>query len=160
LAFAGSDLPRDARTTTRFRTSPWDPTMGGFNGVQASVSLIPGGNVTTRRGHLTLDAPALQFADPAAGRLGQRVTNIALDEGGVGAYAWDKWYYNLGIHFARRTASVASLGSLDDDALLRAGIAPDSASRLVQIAGALGIPVASSGIATARTTTTASFMER
>lgn len=159
LAFAGTDLPRDARTATRFRTSPWDPTIGGFSGVQASVSLIPGNNVTTRRGHATLDAPMLQVADPVAARLGQRYTAVAVDEGGVGAYALDKLYYNFGIHLARQSAAVASLTDLDADALRRAGISPDSAARVLQAASALGIPV-TAGASSARSTSTVSFMER
>ena len=49
LAFPGGDLPRDARTITRFRSSPWDPTVGGFSGVQISTTLAPGGNIASRR---------------------------------------------------------------------------------------------------------------
>ena len=160
LAFAGSDLPRDVRTTTRFRTSPWDPTIGGFSGVQAAVSLLPGGNVTSRKAHITVDAKPLQFADPVASRLGTRFSGVAIDQGGVGAYALDRLYYNFGLHVARRTTPVASLANMDQGALLRAGVSPDSAARLIQIAGSLGVPVTASGIPTGRTTSTISFIER
>ena len=160
LAFGGTDLPRDAQTSTRFRTSPWDPTVGGFAGVQTSSSIGSGGNVTTRRGHITLDAPSLQFSDPVASRLGQKYTNIAFDEGGVGAFRLDRYYYNFGLHVARNTASVASLSDLDADALARAGVSPDSALRLISLLGGLQVPLTVSGIPHARTTTTVSYLER
>lgn len=160
LAFGGSDLPRDARTTTRFRTSPWDPAVGGFSGVQTATSLSPGSNITRRTGHITLDAPALQFSDPVASRLGQKFMNLAFDEGGTGAYKLDEYYYNFGIHVARQTASVASLADLDADALSRAGISPDSAARLAQVLGSLRVPFRVGGVPDDRRTTTLSFIDR
>jgi hypothetical protein len=160
LAFGGSDLPRDARSTTRFRTSPWDPTAGGFSGVQTSTNLSAGSNITRRTGHVTFDSPSLQFSDPVASRLGQKFMNVALDEGGTGAYQLDKYYYNFGVHAARQTSSVASLADLDPDALARAGIAPDSAARLAQVLSSMRLPLGASGIPNGRRTTTLSFIDR
>jgi hypothetical protein len=68
LTFDGAELPRDARTTTRFSTSPWDPTRGGFSGALAATTLAAGGNISGRTGRLTVDAPALQVGDPVAAR--------------------------------------------------------------------------------------------
>ncbi len=160
LSFAGTDVPRDAATTTRFRTSPWDPTIGGFGGVQSSTTLGPGGNVTRRRGHMTLDAPQLQFADPVAGRLGQTYTNVALDEGGTGAYALDRVFYNFGIHVARQVASVSSLADADAPALARSGVAADSSRRLVALLSGMGVPLGIEGVPAQRVTSTISFVER
>ncbi|MGH7619775.1 MAG: carboxypeptidase regulatory-like domain-containing protein [Gemmatimonadaceae bacterium] len=160
LSFAGGDFPRDAVTTTRFRTSPWDPTIGGFSGVQSSTTLGPGGNVTRRRGHITLDAPPLQFTDAAASRAGQKYTNIALDEGGVGAYALDRFFYNFGIHAARQTSVVSSLADPDAVALARSGIVSDSVARVVALLSGLGIPLAGGTVPTQRVTSTVSFLER
>ncbi|HEX3868699.1 MAG TPA: carboxypeptidase-like regulatory domain-containing protein, partial [Gemmatimonadaceae bacterium] len=160
LAFGGTDFPRDARVSTRFRTSPWDPTIGGFSGVQTAATLSSGGNVTSRRGHLTLDAPSLQFSDPVAGRLGQKYTNIAADEGGTGAFRLDKLFYNFGVHVARQTAAVSTLADLDPNALADAGIAPDSAERLTQLLGGYHVPITMGGIPRDRTTTTVSYLER
>jgi hypothetical protein len=160
LAFGAGDLPRDAQTTTRFRTSPWDPTAGGFNGVQTAVQLGPGGNITRRRGHVTLDAPGLQFSDRVSSRLGQKYTNLALDEGGTGAFRLDKYFYNFGVHAVRQTAPVSTLADLDPAALATAGISVDSAEHLVQLLGSMGIPLTTSGIPRQRTTTSASYVER
>jgi hypothetical protein len=160
LAFGGSDLPRDAQVGTRYRTSPWDPTVGGFNGVQTATQLGSGGNITRRRGHITLDAPGLQFSDPVSSRLGQKYTNIALDEGGVGAFRLDRLFYNFGIHAARQTAPVSTLTDLDPAALATSGISVDSASHLIQLLGMIGVPLSTSGIPRSRTTTTVSYLER
>jgi len=160
LAFGGNDLPRGASTTTRFRTSPWDPTVGGFSGVQVSTTIGSGGNLSHRHAFATVDAPMLQATDPVAAHLGQKFTNVAVDEGGTGPFLLDRLYYNFGIHVARQTASVASLGHLDPAALATYGVASDSAARLVQTLGALGVPLAGGSIPTARTTTTVSFLDR
>ena len=160
LAFGGGDLPRDAQVGTRYRTSPWDPTVGGFNGAQTAAQLGPGGNITRRRGHVTLDAPGLQFSDPVSSRLGQKYTNIALDEGGVGAFRLDKLFYNFGIHAARQTAPVSTLADLDPGALATAGISVDSAQHLVQLLSSIGVPLTTSGIPRSRTTSTVSYIER
>ncbi|MEO7084350.1 MAG: carboxypeptidase-like regulatory domain-containing protein, partial [Gemmatimonadaceae bacterium] len=139
LAFGGSDFPRDARVATRFRSSVWDPTVGGFAGVQTAATLSSGGNVANRRGHVTLDAPSLQFSDPVAARLGQKFTNLSLDEGGSGPYRLDKVFYNFGAHLNRNTSSISSLADLDADALAAAGISPDSAARALGVLNGLHI---------------------
>lgn len=160
LAFGGSDIPRDVQSATRFRSSPWDPTVGGFNGVQVATTLASGGNIARRRAHITLDAPALQFSDPVASRLGQKFTGLALDEGGVGAYRLDKLYYNFGLHVARQSSPTTSLADVDPEALARSGVSPDSAAHLVNLLATLGIPVTVGGVPSDRTTTTVSFIER
>ena len=159
LNFSGGDLPRDAETTTRFSTSPWDPTIGGAAGVNLRQTLSAGGNISSRNAHLTFDDPALQFSDPIAGHIGQEFSNIALNEGGTGAYALDQLFYNYGFQLARRTAAVASLTDLDAAALNLSGVSRDSASRLLQTLGALHVPV-SAGVAPRTVTTSASFSER
>lgn len=160
LSFGGGDVPRGAPVNTRFRTSPWDPTIGGFNGVQTAASISAGSNITRRRGWATLDAPGLQFSDPVSSRLGQKYTNIALDEGGSGAFRLDKYFYSFGIHGAHQTAPVSTLADLDPAALATSGISVDSAAHLVQLLGTMGVPVTTSGIPRSRTTNTVSYLER
>ncbi len=160
MTFSGGDLPRDARTTTRFSTSPWDPTLGGFAGVLVRQTLASGGNISSRSSHLTIDDPALQFSDPIAAHVGQEFSNIALDLGGRGAYALDKLYYNYGVHVARRTSAVASLADLNPAALSLSGVSADSAQRLLQVLAALGIPSSVAGVSPYLTTTSATFTER
>lgn len=160
LSFAGTDLPRDARTATRFTTSPWDPTRGGFNGVLTSTRLTRGGNISARTGHLALDHPALQFSDPLAARLGREFMNLAASQGGTGAFSLDKYFYNYGAQISRRTSRVASLLDLDPEALHLSGVSRDSAAVLLQVLRSLSVPLRSAGIPSQRITTTGSFIER
>lgn len=160
LTYGGGDLPRDARTTTRFTTSLWDPTVGEFAGVAIRQALSSGSNISLRSGHLTFDDPALQFSDPIAAHIGQEYSNIQLSEGGTGAYALDKLYYNYGIQISRRTAAIASLGDLDAAALSLSGVARDSAARLIQTLGALQVPVNVAGVSPRLVTNAVSFTER
>ncbi len=160
MSFAGADVPRDLATTTTFLTSPWDPTIGGFSGALASVNVARGGNVSRRSARLTLDAPALQVGDPVAAQFGQKFTNLQFGNTGVGAFSLDKYFYNYGLQVSRQTADVSTLLDFDSDALEHAGIAPDSAFRLSQILGAVGVPLTRGGIPSQRTVTSGNFIER
>jgi hypothetical protein len=159
MSFGGSSVPRDLATRTTFFTSPWDPTRGGFSGALASTQVIRGTNVSTRRAHVTLDAPELQTGDHTARAFGQKYTSIDIGSTGSGAFSLDKYFYNYAIQASRRIAPVSSLLALDDDALAHAGIAPDSAARLMQLLSASGIPLTTRS-ASQRTTTSVQFLER
>jgi hypothetical protein len=160
MSVGAASVPRDVPVTTTFLTSPWDPTRGGFAGALTSATVASGDNVSTRRVRATLDAPALQADDPIAARFGQKYTNLQLGHAGTGAFSLDKYFYDYGFQASRQTADVQSLLALDADALLHAGISPDSAFRLTQILGAQHIPVTRGGIPSQRTTTNAQFIER
>jgi Carboxypeptidase regulatory-like domain len=160
MSFGGGSVPRDVPVTTTFLTSPWDPTRGGFAGALTSATVASGGNITTRRARVTLDSPALQVDDPIAAQFGQKYTNVQLGAAGTGAFSLDKYFYDYGLQASRQTADVQSLLALDADALLHAGISPDSAFRLTQLLGAQHIPVTLGGIPSQRTTTSAQFIER
>ncbi|HEY4304489.1 MAG TPA: carboxypeptidase-like regulatory domain-containing protein [Gemmatimonadaceae bacterium] len=160
LDFGGSDLPRDARFEVRFRTSPWNPTSGGYAGVETSITLGPGNNIASRRGHITFDGAAMQAGSPTARQLGQSYNSISLSEGGVGAYALDKAFYNFGVQLTRRTSDGASLADRDATVLNTLGVSPDSAARVVSALGAAGIPNRVGQQPVHRTSTDVSFIER
>lgn len=160
LAFPGAELPRDVSSTTRFTTSPWDPSKGGAAGVFASTTLSRGSNVARRRGHVTGDAPPLQFGDRTAQQFGQEYSNLVLSAGGDGPLALDEYFYNYGLQVSRRQSEPSTLLALDGDALLHAGVSADSARRLLQTLAALHVPVSVAGIPATRVATTMSFVER
>ena len=115
MAFPGADVPRDASMSTRVTTSTYDPARGWFSGVQTATELTGGGLFTTRRGHLTLDAPALQYADPVSRALGSRITNFNASFGSNGSMSDDdKYFYSYGIQGGRSlsNALVARFGRL------------------------------------------------
>jgi Carboxypeptidase regulatory-like domain len=160
LAMGISDLPRDARATTRFQTSPWDPAKGGFAGAQLGFSLPGGGEVSQRRSHLTLDAPQLQVAQPSATLLGQKLYNVDAGYGADGAIVPGEYFYSYAVSGRRVTTPVSSLLDLNASALTPNGVARDSAQRLLNILLAQKIPLTLIGIPTDRTTTSGAFIAR
>jgi hypothetical protein len=160
MQFSGDALPRDLATTTSFTTSPWDPTRGGFSGGFSSTTISPGTNIFSRRGRITLDAPALQVTDPVAERFGQRFTNLQLGGSNSGAFQLDKYFYDAGYQGSINRAPVSSLLDVDAEALAHAAIAPDSAFRLLQILQAQHVPLTRSGIPDQRTTASGTLAAR
>ena len=141
MAFAGSDIPRDANTRLRVSSSAYDPSRGWFSGANSNVELAPGNLFGGRRSHVTLDAPVLQYTDPISARLGQRFTSGQLSYGADGELVENDWYYNVGLQAGRRTAPLSSLGTANDDVLRAAGVASDSVTRLLSSLTAAGIPI-------------------
>jgi hypothetical protein len=142
LAFAGGQVPRDARTAITVSASTYDPANGWFSGARTNVSVVPGGLLSHGTAHFTADAPSLQSTDPIASRLGQRYTNLNGSVGMTGALLDDRLEYNFGLQGGRRSANVASLISADSYLLQHAGVAKDSASRLLQLLRTAGVPTA------------------
>lgn len=160
MNFSGDAVPRDMPTTTRFASSPWDPTRGGFSGALAATYVSRGTNIYRSNGRVTLDAPMLQVGDPVSRRFGQQFTNLQLGGGKNGPLSLDKYFYSAGYQASIARAPVSSLLDLDPDALVHAGISPDSAFRLTQILGAAHVPLTVGGIPDQRTTFSGSFLER
>jgi hypothetical protein len=142
LSFPGAALPRNATTSTRFSTSTYDPSRGGFAGVETAVTLSPGSINTHRRANVTLDAPQLQATDRISRQLGQRVTGGQGSYGGSGSLVEDVWYYNVSGDISRRTADAPSLVNADASLFPLAGVTPDSVTRLLSALASLGIPTA------------------
>ena len=140
MSFAGADVPRDASTRVRVSSSAFDPARGWFSGANTNVELGAGNIFASRRSHATLDAPALQYTDPTAARLGQRFTNAQLSIGGDGELVTDTWYYNYGLQGGRRDADPASLFTAGRDVLRQAGVSSDSVARLATLMTNAGIP--------------------
>jgi hypothetical protein len=160
MNYSGDMLPRGVATSTKYASSPWDPTKGGFSGALASTTISRGTNITTENGHITLDVPELQVGDPVAARFGQTFTNLQVGRAKAGALSLDKYFYSLGGSATIIRAPVSSLLDFDADALGAAGFSPDSAVRLAQLLAAQGIPVNRGGIPDQRTTLAANFVGR
>lgn len=140
LAFMGAALPREASTRSRVATSTYDVARGGFGGLQTSVDINGGGLYSTRRAHITLDSPALQYTDRVSAQLGQRFTGGQISAGADGELSPDRLYYSVAAQVGRRVSDVASFGTLGPTGWQRLGVSPDSASRLVGILTQLGVP--------------------
>ena len=159
LNFGGGTVPRDARTNTRVSTSTYDPARGGFSGAQIAVDLSPGNMFSNRRGHITLDAPQLQFGDPYARALGEEYRGLTTSLAADGEMYRDKWYYNVSFQSKNRAADYGSLLSADNSLFTLSGVTPDSARRLVSALQSVGVP-ATSGVPGSRSTNQYTFLGR
>ncbi|MGQ0703251.1 MAG: carboxypeptidase regulatory-like domain-containing protein [Gemmatimonadales bacterium] len=141
MSFGGMNLPRDAMVSSSLITSPFDVSRGGFSGGQLNLTTRSGSNFVVRGMSLNLDAPPFQWTDRAARSLGQEYTNASL--GGVvsGPITFNKAFYNISYQLGRRASDYQSLLNTDAVGLRAAGVASDSANRLVDILGASGVPV-------------------
>src|ERR1041385_2779203 len=140
LNFAGSDLPRDAVTTGRVSTNPFNPTQGGFSGGQLALRTSPGANFVTQSVHLTMDAKQLQFTDQAGQQLGQQYNNLTASGAWRGPISLDKAYYSTSLQGSRQMSDLQTLINTDAYALQSLGISADSVRRLDSILTAFGIP--------------------
>ena len=160
LAFGGSGLPRDADVQVHVTTSTYDPSRGGFSGVQTSVELSPGRAFVRRRAHLTADAPPLQGRSAVGDQPGQRFTSLNGSIGGSGELVQNKWYYNSALQVSRRGADVTSLFTAGEAALRALGVAPDSVARLMQLLKAAQLPVTSADVPGTAISQAMSFVTR
>jgi hypothetical protein len=160
VAFAATDIPRDAATRVRVTTSSYDPSIGWFSGARTQVDLIPGDLFTTRSTHWTLDAPQAQYTDPISAKLGQQFTNFNGSMGGDGQLVDDKWAYNFGLQGGRKSSDWATLVSADPGLLQHAGVSSDSVRRLTQILSGAQVPLSVAAAPLSRVDDNVSFIGR
>ena len=133
MAFAGAQIPRDARMRVAVSASSYDPSNGWFSGARTNVYVASSELFSLATGHLLIDAPSLQSTDPVSAHLGQRYTNVNGSLGMSGEILDDRFDYSFGLQGGRRSANVASLISADSYVLQRAGVASDSVSRFLHL---------------------------
>ncbi len=160
MSFAGASVPRDARVITRVASTSYDPAQGWFGGAEQSVDLEIGDLFSSRKAHIVLDAPFLQYGDPLSSSSGQRFTNVALSVGGAGSFDEDKYAYNYGVDASRRQSDVAGLETASPKALLQEGVSPDSVSRFLEILSGSGFRIANETEAPKLVNDRASFIFR
>src|SRR5256885_13536490 len=102
LNFGASNLPRDANVTTSLVTTPYDVSRGGFSGGQFQIRGRPGSNYITRTMSLNLDAPQLQWTDPAGKSLGQQYSNLSIGGLLAGPIRPDASFYHFAYQLCRR----------------------------------------------------------
>ena len=161
MGLAAGSIPRAANTQTRVTGATFDPTRGGFAGANIDVRLGPGDRFFQRRtAFLTLDPQALQFTDPIGRSLGARSGGVRGSVGANGEMIRQAATYNVAVDIGRSTSDPATLLDADADALLRAGVAPDSVARLVAVAGPLGLAAGPRSVPGNRQHDAVSFLSR
>ncbi len=139
--FSGAAVPRDASLYASLVTSPYDVSRGGFSGAQLNLQPTPGSNFVRRSASLLLDAEPLQLTDRIARALGQRYSSASLSGVASGPIKLDRAFYNVSYQVDRRSNALRTLANTGALGLQAAGIAADSANRLVRILSEQGIPL-------------------
>jgi hypothetical protein len=161
MGLAGGSVPRAARTETRVTGATFDPTRGGFSGANIDVRLGPGDrNYQQRRVYLTFDPRFLQFTDNTGRALGLPSGGARGSLGADGELIRGAMTYNVALDFGRSLSDPSTLLSADADALVNAGVSPDSVARLIAFATPLGIPLASANVPTNRQHNTLAWLGR
>ncbi len=151
MALPGGTLPRAARVDTRVTGATFDPTRGGFAGANIDLRLGPGNrDFQLRNAYVTLNAPQLQATDAVGRALGLRTGGLRASVGAEGEAIRRVLTYNVALDVARTTSDPATLLGGSADAIRRAGLDADTAARLVELAGATGLPLEGGGIPGAR----------
>jgi hypothetical protein len=144
LAFKGS-VPRDG-----FRlgvvSSTYDPSRGGFSGVQFALRMDQGSNTVARTLHATLDAPEFQWTSPGASRFGSKYAQQILSGTLSGPLIMDRAFYATTLQLNRRTSPLVTLGTADAASLNAVNVSPDSVARLLSAIASLGIPMRMAGM--------------
>ena len=135
MGLASGSIPRAASTETRVTGATFDATRGGFAGANIDVRLGPGDRIYQRRNaFITFDPPSLQITDPVSRALGTTSGGFRGSVGADGELIRRALTYNVALDVSRAASAPSTLVSADADALLRAGVAPDSVARLIAIA--------------------------
>src|SRR4051812_3754459 len=147
MGLSAGAIPRAARTETRVTGATFDPTRGGFSGANIDVRLGPGDrNYQQRRAFLTFDPRFLQFTDAAGRSLGAPSGGARGSFGADGELIRGTMTYNVALDLGRSLSEPSTLLNADAQALLNAGVAPDSVARLIAFASPLGVPLVADGV--------------
>jgi hypothetical protein len=161
MGLAAGSVPRAARTETRVTGATFDATRGGFAGANIDVRLGPGDRFYQRRNaFITFDPPQLQFTDAVSRSLGTTSGGFRGSAGADGEIIRGALTYNVALDVSRSASDPSTLVDADADALLRAGVSPDSVARLIAIATPLGIPLTGQGVPSNRERTSVSWLGR
>ncbi len=146
MALPAGGLPRAARADVRVTGATFDATRGGFAGANIDVRLGAGDRFyQNRNAFLTLNAPQLQITDAVGRSLGITNSGFRASVGADGEAIRRALTYSMALDVNRTVSDPASLVGSNVDALLRAGLSPDSARRAQQVAASVGLPLAGSG---------------
>lgn len=136
-----SALPPDAQVRVTFSQFPADPARGGFSGAQINVMSIPGSNYSFRGVSGYGTGPSLQWTDESADSSGQKSTTFRVGGNLRGPLQMDRSFYNASYSAQRTFADMLTLLNTSPIGLQSAGVAADSATRLLAILGRKNIPV-------------------
>jgi hypothetical protein len=140
MTFSGGTLPSNARTFTSVSSSPFDPSHGGFGGAEVQVNIMPGEMYSTASASGSLDAPQLQSSGGLERGGEGKPTSIRGGWGQSGMTLDDRVAYSYAVEGQRRSADRLTWANARPTTWVRAGVSPDSMSRLLGVLADHGIP--------------------
>jgi len=152
------EIPRSAVIYKSVATSSYEPDRGWFGGAQEQIQLANNVVAPIRSAHLTLDAPALQYADPTSRSIGEPFTHVIASIGGADRTHLDEVAYNYGLTASRQVDHPVSLFSAPGRSLSQSGISQDSVARLETALTSLGLPPLSRADGGTRTSDRVTFI--
>ena len=147
-----SSLPPDAQVRITFNQFPADPARGGFSGAQISVASIPGSNFSFRGVSGYGTGPDFEWTDQGADSSGQKSTTLRFGGNLRGPIQMDQAFYNASYSAQRTFADELTLLNTSPLGLQSAGVAADSAARLLSILHNKQVPVSLANGPTVRAT--------
>jgi hypothetical protein len=145
-------LPPDAQVRITFSQFPVDVARGGFSGAQINVVSIPGSNFSFRALSGYGTGPDLEWTDQGADSSGQKSTTLRFGGNFRGPIQMDKAFYNASYSAQRNFADMLTLLNTSPLGLQSAGVAADSAGRLITILRGKHVPVSVDNTPTLRAT--------
>jgi len=152
LSFGGGSVPQDAVRSTRVITSTYDVARGQFTGGVVASTTRGGSNIPAGSFTYALRDKSLAFGTGEASAFGQGYTQNQLGGGFGGALVRDKLFIFGAAQGRWRDEDAQSLLTADEATLERLGVAPDSAARFMALVNGYGVPVATVGGDSNRTT--------
>jgi carboxypeptidase family protein/TonB-dependent receptor-like protein len=158
MSMGNGSLPRDM-AFGQVAMNSYDPGHAG-SGVSVNFFAPGGSNFMNRTVHVSLEAPSLQWADPAAARLGGVYTQGVASGQLSGAFKEDRSYYSVGWQVQRQSKDLATVTSANAASLHALGIGSDSLNRLLQVSNGFGIPVSTTAVPNGQLATSGSMLSR
>ena len=134
------DVPREG-FVPKVVLSSYDPSQGGFTGLQVRLTLPSGEWSPTRSVRWSGLESSAQWADATTRRLGQVPSHHVLSAALAGPIKQDVAFWSSAVQIGRRWSTLGSLDRASADAVSSVGVSPDSAARFLDAAERLGIPI-------------------
>lgn len=160
LSFGSGSVPQEAVRSSRVITSTYDVARGQFSGGQVSSTTRSGTNELQGSLGYDLRTPEMQFYDDEAVQFGQPYTQNQYSFGLGGPFRQNRVFWFASAQFRARSDGLQSLLSGSDAIFQRFGVAPDSASRFLDLVSGYGLPPRVDGIPSRRLSENLSTLTR
>ena len=158
LAFPGSAMPREARTSLRFVTNTYDPSRGWFGGANTRVELTHDFVYSALTSASSLEAVRIGGREGALVRPSAGLTSLRQSIGTTGWWSGGRLTYNVSAQASRRATELTTLEDASVTTLARSGIIPDSATRLRALSASRGLLLDGGGASSAQSLSNASLL--